>query len=401
MNILLINTFYYPDIIGGAEISVQKLAEGLAVKGHEVNVLCTSVEDAQEIINGVNVTRIKINNLYQPIEYKRKNKIVKLMYHTIDIYNVLNRKKITNIIDRLKPDIIHVNNLYGISPLIWTIAYSKKIPIIQTLRDYYLMCPRVNLLRKDKKVCTKPPLFCKIYRELYKKLSWKIDIVTAPSEFTLDLFTNEGYFMKAKKQKIFNAIDFDNVVVEKYYLEKRNGLNNCKKIKFVFMGSLEYHKGIHLLLKGFNNIKNDDIELHIAGKGSLEYLVKEYADNDNRIKYYGFITGAEKDNLLSQCNVLIVPSIWYEPFGRVVIDAYKYAMPVIGSCIGGIKEIIEHEKTGKLIKLNCEDEISDAITYFAYKDNINKMLENCFKKLKQFSIQEQIASFEKIYMSVL
>ncbi|MEI2463274.1 glycosyltransferase, partial [Niallia taxi] len=90
MNILLVNTFYYPTIVGGAEISVQKLAEGLVKNGHKVSVLCTDRTNNYEVINGVNVYRIKVKNLYSPSDSQQQNMIKKTIYRFVDFYNIFN-----------------------------------------------------------------------------------------------------------------------------------------------------------------------------------------------------------------------------------------------------------------------------------------------------------------------
>ena len=59
MRIMVINTYYYPEIVGGAEYSVKKLSEKLVQEGHTVRVLCTGKENSKEIIDGVEVVRIK------------------------------------------------------------------------------------------------------------------------------------------------------------------------------------------------------------------------------------------------------------------------------------------------------------------------------------------------------
>lgn len=398
MKICIINTYYYPDISGGTEISIKKLAEGLAKIGNDVSIICTGKSNTSEKINNVNIHRIRINNLYSPIEHKQVNKLKKIPYKILDINNIFNKKILRDKIKSIDPDIVHINNIYGLSIALWDVLKEFRIPIIHTLRDYYLICPKVNLL-KNGRVCSKPTWTCKLYSQYNKRVFAVDTCVTAPSKFTLKLFDDLGYLKETDKKVIYNAIDFDKKNVEQILNEKM--IKNDKKIKFVYLGGLEKHKGIMWLLDSFKEINNEDIELNIAGKGALKQVVLDAAKKDKRIKYHGFLKEEELNKLLYNSDVLIVPSIWYEPFGRVVIDAYKNVMPVIGSDIGGISEIIDNNETGLLVKPNSGKELINAIKYFSDRENILSLLTSCFNKLNEYSIDNQVKKFQSLYSKYL
>lgn len=402
MNVLLINTFYFPDILGGAEISVQKLAEGLVRNGHKVSVICTGKQDHYEVLNGVHVFRIKINNLYSPIDSQHQKMWKKSTYRVLDFLNFLNYKKIHGVFKEINPDIIHSNNTYGISPIIWLLAQKLELPIVHTLRDYYLMYPFGNLTNgnNDKKLSSFYEIF---HKNVHKRLTKKVNYVTAPSQFTLDKFLESLFFREAKNQVIYNAIDFNEAEVNEWYRMKIKQIDSAsaKTTKFVYLGTLGEHKGVSLMLQAFHDIKESDIELHIAGKGPLESLVQELCSKDSRITYHGFLQGKSLDELLLKCDVLLAPSVWYEPFGRVVIDAYKHALPVIGSATGGLKEIIKDNVTGLLIKPNSIPELKKAMVDMHNSSCREEMLLNCREELNTFSIETQIEKFEKVYKDLI
>ena len=394
MRVLIVNTYYYPHIIGGTEVSVKKLAEGLSEKGIDVSVLCSDVEDKFEIINGVNVYRLKLKNIYQPIELRGANPLKKVIGRANDIYNKFNKRKINELINKIKPNVIHVNNIYGISPVIWEVAKENNIKLIHTIRDYYLMCPKISMLKKGKQ-CKEKNIVCKLFTNLNRKLSKNVDFVTAPSQYTLDCFIKEGFFSNAISKKVFNAIDYNISNVNNILNTKLN--NNDSYIKFVFIGTLTHNKGLDLLLEAFSQIKNPNAKLTIAGKGELENMVIECTKNDNRIAYKGFIGEEEINAMLKESDVLVAPSIWNEPFGRVVIDAYKNAMPVIAGKYGGLKEIVKDGMTGLLIEPKNKEEFINALNYFNDKKHLKSMLNNCVDELKNYSLKYQVEQFIKIY----
>lgn len=391
MKILLVNSYYYPDIRGGAEISVQKLAENLSSKGHEVFILCSG-ENKKEVINAVNILRIPFNR------GEKFNGLTKrVTFKLLSMRNVSYNKSVKREIQMIKPDLIHCNNIYNISTSVWNIGKELGIPIIQTLRDYFLLCHKSTLLCGGK-VCQNNRKICSIYKTIRKKQFEKIDFVTAPSEFTLRTFIENGMFDSNKSKVIYNAIDESTYKMDEI-ISIRNKRSESEKIQFCFLGSLVEHKGVKLLVENLKS--NDKIELHIAGDGELRSYVQKEELASNSIKYHGKLSEKEVEKLLMKCDVLIVPSLWNEPFGRVVIDAYKFGMPVIASNLGGLPEIIEVNKTGIIFDPMMPNSLIECIEKMSSRKVINKMVPNCIEKVKEYSINKQIEKFEELYIKVV
>lgn len=391
MKICLVNSFYYPDIIGGAEISVLKLAEQLKKNGHDVYVLCTSNIESVEYINGVEVHRVRIKNVYNPIDKVNKKKNIsslkKSVYSIINTYNLFNYRLLKDKLEEISPEVLHINNIDGISIVIWKVAQRMGIKMVQTLRDYSLLKNNNNLLDK-------------IRNPLYMSQSNLVECVTAPSKYTIDSFLSEKYFSKSYSQVIYNAIDYSEDMVIKSLKNKLDRAKSNMKVRFVFLGRLDNGKGIKFLLDTFMKIDNPNIELIIAGKGECEIDIKNATKIDSRVIYKGFLDEKNIDKVLIDSDVLIIPSLWPEPFGRVIIEAYKFAMPVIGSDIGGIPEVI-NKKTGILIKPMDEKDLKVAIEYFCDRDNIKKYITNCAEEINKYNIKLQTEEFVKLYRKLI
>lgn len=193
MRILLVNTYYSPEIYGGAEYSVKKLAEELKRQGNTVKVLCTGKEDEEEVIDGIEVIRIKSNNMCRGCESAKYPLYKRIIRRTLDIWNPFNRNKIKKIFDKYNPEVIHSNGLYDLSTIVWEIAYKRNIKVVHTLRDYHLLCPFTSLhCNKIGEECpSKPPrIFCQVHRKMNRVKSKYVDVVTAPSSVTLNLLIN-------------------------------------------------------------------------------------------------------------------------------------------------------------------------------------------------------------------
>lgn len=101
-------------------------------------------------------------------------------------------------------------------------------------------------------------------------------------------------------------------------------------------------------------------------------------------------------------DVLVIPSLWEEPFGRVIFDAYKSCIPVIGSNIGGIPELIDNGKTGFLIEPGNVQELTEQINILTTDNKLLlEMYDYIIKALEKFSIDAQILEFEKCYEEML
>jgi len=402
MKILIVNTFYYPDIIGGTEVSVKKLAENLSQNGIEVVILCTGKHDSVEWQNNIKIIRRHFKNIVPFIEYKRTCALKKIIYKLIDFYNCFNKRELRTVLKEEKPDIIHTNNFFGISPIIWRTASRLHIPVVHTTRDYFLLCPKTDLRNHRGEVCSKCKIICKLYRYFYKKCSLNVNVVTAPSRFTLNKYIKNKYFSSSKKYTIYNAVDFEVKQIHELYELRKKNVKSKHDFHYIYIGAIEEYKGVKYLIDSFMSVDKQNITLNIAGKGSLESYVYESMEKDKRINFFGFLNEKELEKLLIKCDALIIPSIWEEPFGRVILDAYIKCMPVIGSRIGGITELIKNYETGILVESGNQQELSEAISLLEENRELNiKIYQKILKFIENFSIEKQIHQFKYIYKNTI
>jgi len=220
-------------------------------------------------------------------------------------------------------------------------------------------------------------------------MSQKVNAVTGISKYILDKHLSNGYFRGAKiKETIYNPI------------EKISGATrpDAPPIRFGYVGSLMPHKGIELLLQTFINLKHRDAILLIFGKSpNPDYeqtLRKKY--EGERIRFMGF---RKPEEIYPQIHVLVVPSLWNEPFGRVIPEAYSFGVPVIGSRRGGIPEIIIHGETGFIF--DTPSELQERLEFFI--ENPHEMIrmgDNALEFAKRFLPENTIEKFIAIYEEI-
>jgi len=386
MKICIITNLYYPNIVGGAEISTQSIAEGLKLKGYDVFVITLTYGDSFiEYVNGIKVYYLKLKNIYWPWGDFFLKSFLKPFWHLLDSYNFFMAKEVAKILDIEKPDVVKCSNLAGFSNGVWSEVKKRRIALIQVLRDSYNLCVKSTMFN-GKENCKKQCGICKAYRLFNWELNRLVDGVVGVSSFILNLHLNNGLFLNSKSKVIYNGFKIGNNI---------NSKSISNKIKFGFAGRISKHKGIELLLDVFSKLNYNGIELLIAGTGEQKYynnLRNKYKNKEN-IKFMGFV---KSENFYKLIDVIIVPSLWNEAFGRVIIEAMSYGIPVIGSSRGGIPEVIIDGENGFLFDPDKKDDLKLSINKFIKnKENYMKISTNCLKRVKDFSLEKMLDEYEK------
>lgn len=390
MKIALINSTFAPDVIGGAELSVQYLAEGLVEAGHDVVVVAMGRESRIECHGRVRIYRVKLKNLYWPYDGRRAMPL-RVAWNALDIANPFMAREIGAILVREKPDIVHTNNLQGISPLVWKASYELRIPVVHTIRDLYLLCPKSAMFRKGRN-CDRQCFSCSLFSRAKRGLSRYVDRVVGISKYILDKHCTLGWFPNASQAVIHNS----------YPLPLEPTANHRgDKVRFGYLGRLDQRKGVELLLSAFRRSRlTDRSTLLLGGTGERSYV--ELLQSKAAGLPVTFAGRIAPQDLFSQIDVLVVPSIIHEALGRVIIEAYAYECPVIGSLRGGIPEIVENGKTGFLFDPDSSDALAILLERFASDPELARDMGRAgriqFDKFQPHIIADQ---YEDVYSSIV
>jgi len=397
MKILLINTLYAPNVVGGAERSVQFLAESLVQHGDEVVVVSTFPGPGIKVdwLNGVKVYYIGLKNVYWPFQGKESPTVLNLIWHALDTYNVWMVHEVSKILDVEKPALVHTNNLAGFSVLVWQMIKKRRLPLVHTLRDYYLLCPRSRgLMYRKGRNCEIQCQNCKVSSIPRRNRSSDVDVVVGISRYILEKHLRSEYFAQTPVQRvIYNAYDTSSTPLSK-------ALIKGQPLRIGFLGRVGSAKGIEYLLDVLKNLPGEAWKLHIGGKTSEEYetFLRSHYSMPN-IYFLGFV---KPEVFFSQIDVLVVPSLWQEPLGRTVLEAYAHGVPVIGSNRGGIPEIIEAGRTGLIFDVEQPQSLTDAITQFIdTPHHLYQMGQNAYAKSNEFSLETILQAYLDAYKAAI
>ena len=332
MRILSVHNSY--QIRGGEDESRQTEENLLRSHGHQID----TYEISNDLISSIPTTQVAVRTLWSQKTYQDVSQILKT-----DTYNL-----------------VHVQNFFPlISPSIFYAARSAHVPVIQTLRNYRLLCPNALFFRNGSvcedclgKAIPYPGIVHSCYRDsvaastvtasmlvfhrLLKTWQNKIDGYIALTQFAKNKFIQGGF--PAEK-----------IHVKPNFVDPDPGVGEGSGQYALFVGRLSVEKGLDTLLKAWE-LLNDKLPLKIIGDGPLADQVEVAAQKSDCIEWLGRRPIQEVYGLMGEAKFLVFPSKWYETFGRVAVEAFAKGTPVIASRIGAIAEIVDSGKTGLLFE---------------------------------------------------
>jgi len=344
MRILHLSSLYAPDSFGGAEKVVETLAEISACSGMEVAVACVVRNPTQASCrNGVQLRPLTHRNLLWIEDSARYPGIVRNFNKIVTLLNVSTAADFREILCDFKPDIVHSHSMVELTPMMWKLAKHSGATVIHTLHDYDLLCIRATLFKGGSQ-CHARHLPCAVFSKIKRAYHRYIDAVVGVSQSILQTHLEFGFFehlVPELRRVIWNPVR-DGVSAA---AGVRKHEAPASQVVLGFIGRLVDEKGISILLQACALLKSRAWKLRVAGRAPrADSRYRELA-RGMPVEFVGYMDRAE---FFSQIDLLVIPSIWKEPFGLVVLEAYKEGVPVLGSDVGGIAEIIRAVDEGAL-----------------------------------------------------
>ncbi len=265
------------------------------------------------------------------------------------------------------PDLIHAHNTFPlISPSLYAVAHQMKIPVVQTLHNFRLLCPQAMLLRNGSSCedCIGHLPWRAVLHRCYRNSlpqsaitaamifmhrirgTWQTEVTRyiVLNQLCRDKFVEGGLPFERMRIKP----NFVRVVEKPEWHDRHGGL---------FIGRLSAEKGLHTLAAAVQRLP--PVQIDVYGKGPLQSLVGETPG----LCYKGFHESTVLQARLREAAYLVMPSTGVESFGLAAIEAFACGTPVIASRHGGLKEIVVQGKTGLLVPPGDAGALAQAIAY--------------------------------------
>lgn len=344
MKVCVIENIYPPYDRGGAEQVVAKTIRGLLADGHEV-VLITSSPNGNEFTEEKNfkIYRKKPPNIYFYTDAHQYHPVIRLCWHFIGIFNVPIALWTRKILLHEKPDVVHTHNLMGLSFLIPGVIRRLGLRHVHTVHDVQLVEPSAMIMKLQEKSFRYTGPHTLLYAAIMKQLLGSPDVVISPSKFLLGFYRRRGFFKKSISLVVRNPITFDLPAPNRERIAQEDG-----QCHFLYLGQIEHHKGVLLLVDAFLNISSSypQARLHIAGNGSQLAELREIIGNSEVVHAYGRVNREKIPELFSQSDVAVVPSLCYENSPTVIFESFYFGVPVLASFIEGVEELIQEGENG-------------------------------------------------------
>lgn len=370
MKLLFVTAGYVPDGLGGVELSLHRFCHWAQREGHEVLVYRRfDIESEPDFtrhsttVDGVPVTGVN---------YRFRDATT--FQHLVE--NANHRKAFEAVLAEWKPDVVHVHHATCLTTEVVEASQERGIPVVFSLHDYWMGCPRGQRIRADLSHCPtiEPERCIACYRETWthwfpkqpdrtfdrrvfgdyqariRETLERADALVAPSPFARRVFARDG-------------IAEERIEVIEYGMETEpyRGVARTSSTRFRigFLGTLLPSKGVHLLIDAFKRLAAADATLDLHGPILPFHQDQTYGERLGRslegwrdqITLHGAYRPEQTPQLLARLDVLVVPSIWYETYCMVVREGFLAGVPVVASNFGAMAEAIDDGETGLLFAM--------------------------------------------------
>lgn len=335
----------------------------------------------------------------------------------VSLYNRGAAQKLSALLSDFQPDLVHLHGVTrSLSASLYDVIHQRDLPMVQTHHYVKLACPNGRLLKADKHYCHDMPCItgnamscvrhrCQqgslvksalasleftLNRARYRDLP---DLHLSPSRYLADLLLKSG--VPSHKLALHpNFVDTHMFVPA----EEPPGEY------FLYFGRLSPEKGVMTLLEAFRSIPSH--RLVLAGSGPLDQECRAFILKHrlNHIQCVGNQSGNALVRLIQGARATLLPAVWGEIFGLSILESFACGRPVIGSNVGAISELIDHEGNGLLVQPGDVTALSNAIKrLIALPDaRILEMGAQGLAMVQQsYTLEHHMAQLQMHYASVL
>lgn len=272
------------------------------------------------------------------------------------VWNRSSYRELRSLIRSEQPQVAHFHNTFPLlSPAVYYAAEAEKVPAVQTLHNYRLLCPNALFFR-DGHVCEDcldklvpwPGVLHACYRgsrpasgvvgtmiaahRLLRTWAEKVDAYVALTDFAREKFVQGG--LPAEK-----------VSVKPNFLHLDPGQGEGRGNYALFVGRLSVEKGIDSLLGAWQRL-GSRMPLKVVGDGPLADRVAAAARNLEEVEWLGRQSRERTLALMGEARLLICPSVCYENFPVAIVEAFCLGLPVVASDLGSVASLVDHGRTG-------------------------------------------------------
>lgn len=327
------------------------------------------------------------------------------------VYSFSAAREMRRRIARFKPDLVHIHNFFPrLSPSIHYACHRAQVPVVQTLHNYRLLCPASTFLR-DGKVCEDclgkaipwPAAQHGCYRQsrgASAAVANMLALHRAAGTWNRTVTRFIALTEFARRKFVEGGLPAEKIMVKPNFVDPDPGMGRGTGGYALFVGRLSEEKGIRTLLSAWSQLRSGE-RLKIVGDGPLAREVKSAAAAMRTVEWLGSRSGDEVQELMGDATVLVFPSICYEGFPLVLVEALAAGLPIIASRLGAMEELIVEGNTGRLFTPRKAGELTTLLEWaLSHPEHLKKMRQNARKTfINDYTADTNYARLSEIYKS--
>ena len=385
---------------GGSWTSAQKLVEAQRISGLDSEII--TLEQLQTTKSGslkhIRKFSRKLNTLYSTL-------IAKNQYEFLSIFST--SAGLLSYLDSEKPDLIHIHNWFNILSLRELKQIGKKFPVVFTMHDSRIATGGCHIpygCTNYINTCKKCPAVKLNRNQVARSRARTLESITsighyaiiAPSQWMLSQAIRSGVTVNSKASLVI-----PNVCTDEFVNSGEIKFSNSLSLVFVAANLNSRTKGLDVLLGAANSklLEGTKIELHLIGANFRS--LQDKSTTDTKIIVHGFLSNDETKKIMRNSDLLIVPSS-SENFPNVILEAMSQGLVVVASSVGGIPEMVTHEKNGYLYN-GSEDALAEAIlNALRNKPKWHKIRDEAQERIKnEYSVEKTLDSTSLVYTDLI
>lgn len=320
--VLMVSSLWPPHVLGGAEVYAANLAEHLREAGHEVGAVTLGVP-GPDVVAEVPPLPYRLDHFASQPAWRRAE------FHALDLYRRATRRVMIEAFERFRPDVVHTHSVQGLSSLALETPSVRGIAHVHTLHDYWLLCQRASLVKRDGSACDRRCRSCVAISGARNRRIGRHhpNVVVAVSDAIAE--EHRGIpWIRPRLRVIWNPTDV------------AAGSRSAPRQPptFGYLGQITAAKGVATLIEAFAGADLPGARLIIAGDGAARGSLE--ASPVPGVEFRGWLHAAQKEAFFTEIDCLVVPSEWKDPAPLVLNEARARRVPVIGARIGGIPELL-------------------------------------------------------------
>ncbi len=311
-------------------------------------------------------------------------------------------KAVTDLVESFRPDVVHAHNVVPlVSPAALRMVAARGVPVVQTVHNYRISCAAGTHMREGSActLCTSSSQLPSIPRRCYRGSTTQSAVMALARRADRGRANPIGTYVAisrfVKRHLLDQGVPPARVTVKYNGVATAPACSRADDHTFVFAGRLEPEKGVQVLLDAWDQRLVSGHRLVIAGSGRLADHVARAARRDPTIEYAGLLPRQALRDLIARCTAVVVPSLWDEPFGLGVIEAFAAGKQAVVSTKGALPELAALGPG--IVSRPHPDELARALATAAVADRQNARVRAKAAVDQHFSLSVTTAQLLSVY----